>query len=150
MAILSGEQILQMMLAYQVPCVLAAAADLDLFQKLAATPRSALQVASAAGCDLRGITILLDALAAVGMIIKQDGSYSLSSELAPFLDEESPQSVIAMLRHQANCLRRWSRLPWTVHSGRPDYPGPSIRGAEADNTSSSRRCMRFPEVSRTS
>jgi len=135
MGIRDGEQILEMMRAYQVPCLLAAAADLDLFEKLAPAPRTAAEVAAAAGCDLRAATILLDALAAVGVIVKQDGHYSISPELAPFLCEASPQSVMAMLRHQANCLRNWSRLPWTVHSGKPEYPGPSIRGEDADKAS---------------
>jgi SAM-dependent methyltransferase len=40
-----------------------------------------------------------------------------------------------MLRHQANCLRRWSRLPWTVRAGVPDLPGPSVRGEAADQAS---------------
>jgi hypothetical protein len=128
----NGEQILEMMRAYQVPCLLAAAADLDLFEKLAPAPRSASEVAVAAGCDLRAVTILLDALASVGVIVKFDEQYSISPELAPFLCEAFPQSVIAMLRHQANCLRNWSRLPWTVRSGKPEYPGPSIRGEDAD------------------
>ena len=135
MGIRDGEQILEMMRAYQVPCLLAAAADLDLFEKLAPAPRTAAEVAAVAGCDLRAVTILLDALAAVGMIVKQDEQYWISSELAPFLCEAFPQSVMAMLRHQANCLRNWSRLPWTVHSGKPEYPGPSIHGEDADKTS---------------
>jgi hypothetical protein len=135
MGIRDGEQILEMMRAYQVPCLLAAAADLDLFEKLAPAPRTAAEVAAAAGCDLRAVTILLDALAAVRVIVKQDEQYSISPELAPFLCAAFPQSVMAMLRHQANCLRRWSRLPWTVLSGKPEYPGPSIRGEDADKAS---------------
>jgi hypothetical protein len=135
MSIRDGEQILKMMMAYQVPCLLAAAADLDLFEKLAPAPRTAAEVATTAGCDLRAVTILLDALAAVRVIVKQDEQYSISPELAPFLGEAFPQSVMAVLRHQANCLRRWSRLPWTVHSGKPEYPGPSIRGEDADKAS---------------
>jgi hypothetical protein len=135
MGLRDGKQILEIMLDYQVPCLLAAAADLDLFEKLAPVPRTAAEVAATADCDLRAVTILLDALAALGVIVKQDKRYSISSELAPFLCEAFPQSVMAMLRHQANCLRRWSRLPWTVHSGKPDYPGPSIRGEDADKES---------------
>lgn len=135
MGIRDGEQILEMMRAYQVPCLLAAAVDLDLFENLVPTPRTAPDVAAAAGCDLRAVTILLDALAAAGVIVKQDEQYAISAELAPFLSAASPQSVIAMLRHQANCLRNWSRLPWTVRSGKPDEPGPSIRGEAADQVS---------------
>jgi len=48
---------------------------------------------------------------------------------------DSEQSVMAMLQHQANCLRRWARLPWTVRSGVPDQPGPSLRGEDADRES---------------
>jgi hypothetical protein len=135
MDIRNGEQILEMMRAYQVPCLLAAAADLDLLEKLAFAPSNAAEVAASVGCDLRAVTILLDALAAIGMIVKQDEQYSISPTLKPFLFEESSQNVMAMLRHQANCLRRWSRLPWTVHSGKPVYLGPSIRGEDADNES---------------
>jgi hypothetical protein len=135
MSIHDGEQILELMRAYQVPCVLAAAADLDLFEKLAPAPRTAAEVATAASCDLRAVTILLDALAAVRVIVKKDEHYSISPELVPFLCEAFPQSVIAMIRHQANCLRRWSRLPWIVQTGKPDYPGPSINGEDADNAS---------------
>ncbi len=79
---------------------------------------------------------MLDALAAVGVIVKQGERYSLPAVLvAVSVSEASGQSVLAMLRHQANCLRRWSRLPWTVRTGVPDFPGPSIRGEEADQAS---------------
>ncbi|MEW6335340.1 MAG: methyltransferase [Thermodesulfobacteriota bacterium] len=132
MAIREGEQILEMMRAYQVPCLLAAAVDLDLFEQLAPASRTAAEVAAAARCDLRAVTILLDALAAIGVIVKQEESYALGPGLSPFLSEAHPQSVLAMLRHQGNCLRNWSRLPWTVRTGAPDDPGPSIRGEEAD------------------
>ena len=52
MSIRDGEQILEMMRAYQVPCLLAAAADLDLFEKLAPAPRTAAE-GSSAGCSRR-------------------------------------------------------------------------------------------------
>ncbi|MHB0956755.1 MAG: methyltransferase [Pirellulaceae bacterium] len=135
MPIRDGEQLLEMMRAYQVPCLLAAAADLDLLEAIAPAPRSAQEVATATACDVRAVTMLLDALAAVGVIVKQEERYSVSAELLSYLDPKNPQSVVAMLQHQANCLRRWSRLPWTVRSGRPEQPGPSIRGEEADKAS---------------
>ncbi|MGA9111537.1 MAG: methyltransferase [Smithella sp.] len=135
MDIHNGEQLLELMRGYQVPCILAAAADLDLFEKLALAPQTAAEVADASGCDLRAVTILLDALAAVKIIVKKDEHYSITPALVPFLSEASEQSVIAMIRHQANCLRRWSRLPWTVKTGKPDYPGSSINGDDADQAS---------------
>ncbi|KFN39936.1 hypothetical protein KN63_01070 [Smithella sp. F21] len=135
MEIHDGEKLLEMMRAYQIPCLLASAADLNLFEKLILSPRTAREVAASSGCDLRAVTILLDALAAVKVIVKQDDLYSISPELAPLLSEGSPQSVMAMIRHQANCMRRWARLPWTIRMGKPDLPGPSIRGENADRKS---------------
>ena len=105
------------------------------FEKLALAPQTAAEVAAASGCDLRAVTILLDALAAVRIIVKNDDRYSITPALVPFLCEAFPQNVIAMIRHQANCLRRWSRLPWTVKTGKPDYPGSSINGDDADQAS---------------
>ena len=135
MAIGDGAQLLEIMRGYQLPCILAAAVDLDLFEPLVPGPRTAAEVAAAAGSDVRATTIVLDALAAVGVLVKQGDRYRIAAEYAPYLSEESGQSVMAMLRHQANCLRRWARLPWTVRSGVPDLPGPSLRGEDADRES---------------
>lgn len=135
MPIQNGEQLLEVMRTYQVPCILAAAVDLDLLAPITESPRTAEEIASRAGCDLRAVTILLDALAAVGVVEKQASRYRVPSHLAPYLTASSPQSVLAMLQHQANCLRRWARLPWTAQTGIPDFPGPSIRGEDADKGS---------------
>jgi hypothetical protein len=80
------------------------------------------------------MTILLDALSSVGVLTKTEDRYALAPQLAPFLIDSSPQSVAAMMRHHANCLRRWARLPRAVQSGGPVDAGPSIRGAEADRS----------------
>ena len=127
-----GQQILDLMRQYQVPCILAAAVDLDLFSAVSVTPRTAAEVAQISDCDLRATIILLDALAAIELLDKQDEHYSLSPQWAGVLQEASTQSVVAILRHHANCLRRWSRLPWTARTGVPQEPGPSVRGADAD------------------
>jgi hypothetical protein len=132
MQIRDGDQLLDVMRDYQVSCVLAAAVELDAFKVLAESPASADQTARRLGCDLRGMTILLDALVAVGLLSKQGPRYTVPAELAPFLDDSSPRSVMAMLQHQANCLRRWARLPWIVRWGRSSEWEASIRGKEAD------------------
>jgi hypothetical protein len=128
----TAEEILEMMRGYQLPCVLAAAVDLDVFEILASSPGTAAEIAEMLQADLRAMTILLDALSAVGLLTKTEQRYSVPNGLVPLLTGGSSESVLAMLRHQANCLRRWSRLPWVVQSGVRDDPGPSIRGAEAD------------------
>ncbi len=133
MQIQTGEDLLDLMRGFQIPCVLAAAADLDVFNATAESPVTDQELAVKLGCDERAMTILLDALASIGVLVKAEAEYALAPGLAPFLVDSSPQSVTAMLRHQANCLRRWSRLPWVVQGGGPAEPSPSLRGAEADH-----------------
>jgi SAM-dependent methyltransferase len=135
MELRSGEQLLELMRGFQVPCVLAAAADLDLFNLLAESPMTAWTTASRLGADLRAVTILLDALAGMGVLAKTEDRYSLVPALAPALVDDSTASVAAMLRHQANCLRHWARLPWIVQSGSSSDDLHSVRGPEADQKS---------------
>lgn len=131
MDIRDGQKVLEMMRGYQASCVIAAAVDLDVFEKLSVA-RTAPEVAAETACAERGITILLDALAALGLVEKDGNHYRLPEQLAPSLLGDSPESVIPMLRHQTSCLRRWARLPWTIKTGSPDDAGASLRGEEAD------------------
>lgn len=135
MEIKTGAQLLDMMRNFQEPCILAAAADLGVFESLAGTPGSSDELARRLSGDCRAMTILLDALVAIGVVEKNAQQYSVPTWLIEFVRDDSAQSVMPMLRHQATCLRRWAQLPWTVQSGAPADPGPSIRGPEADNAS---------------
>lgn len=133
MTIESAEELLDLMRGYQISCVLAAATDLELFQLLAETPLDTETAAERMDCDIRATGILLDALSGIGVLTKESSGYVLAPKLAPLLLDQSRDSVIAMMRHQANCLRRWSHLPWAVQSGGPADAGPSLRGPEADH-----------------
>jgi SAM-dependent methyltransferase len=135
MAIENGEQLLTLMRGFQASCVLAAGADLDVFNLLSAEPLSAAEAADRLRCDRRGMTILLDALSSLDVLVKSEGRYALAPKIAPLVVDGSPQSAASMLRHQANCLRRWARLPWVVQSGQPADSGSSVRGMEADQQS---------------
>lgn len=132
MEIRSGEQLLELMRGYQASCVLAAAVDIDVFGPLAQASQTASELADIARADLRGMTILLDALTALGLLEKVADRYALPAHLAPALRPDSPDSVIPMLRHQSVCLRRWARLPWTIQRGVPEPLEPSLRGQQAD------------------
>jgi len=112
----AAEDILTLSRSYQGAAVLAAAADLDLFQHLASTPKHAAELAKGLKCDLRGLTVLLDALAALSLLQRSDGS----------------QSVLAMAQHQANCLRNWAQLARVVKTGLPASRVPSVRGEAGD------------------
>ncbi len=126
------ESVLDLARAYQPSCVLAAAADWDVFTVLKAQPRSAEALAGKLGADVRGMTILLDALAAMTLLSKQGDLYSVPAEVAELLASDGSRSVLPMVRHQANCMRRWAQLARVVKRGTPTDDEPSIRGAAAD------------------
>lgn len=132
----TAEDIVQMARGYQAAAVLAAAADLELFAALQGGPAPAGAIAQRLRTDLRGTTILLDALAAMGLLRKHGDRYEAPPEVATALTAgdpgSAPGSVLGIVQHQANCMRRWVRLAWTVRQGRPPEHEASVRGAAAD------------------
>lgn len=117
---------------YQPAAVLMAAAELELFDLLGGSDFTAAQAASRLRADLRATTILLDALASLQLLDKQDGRYRAPPAAARLLSASGPGSVLAMLQHQTNCMRRWAQLAAVVKTGQPPTRPPSIRGEQAD------------------
>jgi predicted O-methyltransferase YrrM len=126
------QDVLDMSRSFQPVCVLTAAAALDVFSPLSARPMTAGELADELGTDLRATIVLLDALAALELLSKQDEKYSVPEEVAGLLAGQSADNVLPMVRHHANCLRRWVELPKVVQTGKCAETSPSIRGAEAD------------------
>ena len=120
---------------YQGAAVLAAAAELDLFSSLDGEPRTAPDLAKRLRCDLRGLAILLDGLAALQLLQKQGGCYALSPGVADVFTHRGARTSLAMAQHQANCLRRWAQLARVVKTGRPAKRSASVRGAAGDQQS---------------
>ncbi len=128
----TADAIVELSRSYQAACVLAAAAELDVFRVIGHEPQAAETVTARLGADPRAMTTLLDALAALGLLHKEDWRYSAPVEVGQFLTQDGAGSVLAMVRHQANCLRRWAQLGRVVKTGKPAQREPSIRGEAAD------------------
>lgn len=128
----TAENLLELAKDYQPTCILAAAAELDVFSVLADAPKGATEVAHELGTDLRATTTLLNALAALDLLDKRDERYIVRPATAPLLVGTRPGSVLEMVRHHANCMRRWVRLAEVVQTGRPVERRPSIRGEAGD------------------
>jgi predicted O-methyltransferase YrrM len=128
----TAEDILTLGRSFQGAAVLAAAADLEVFEHLSSNPKQAAELARILGCDLRGLTVLLDALAALGLLQKSGDAYALPPGLDAVMTSDGSQSVLAMAQHQANCLRNWAQLASAVKTGRPAQRIPSVRGEAAD------------------
>jgi len=131
----TSRQVMDVARSFQPASVLTAAADLDVFSRLHEKPSTAQALAGELGTDPRATRILLDALAALEFLTKQGSDYSVPEDVAMLLTEKSADSVLPMVRHLANCLRRWAQLSFVTQTGRPAECGPSIRGEPADRAS---------------
>jgi len=128
----TSDDILVLARDYQAACVLTAAAELDIFSILADKALAQEEVAGRLDADPRGTTLLLDALVALELLDKRERRYRLASGVGKALTRDGPQSVLAMVQHQASCLRRWVQLATVVKTGQPAERQPSIRGEAGD------------------
>jgi C-methyltransferase len=88
---------MQMIQGLQVTAILQAGVQLGVFDRIAEGKDQAASIASGAGADERGMRILLNALAALGMLETADGIYSLSPLADAFLVSSRPTYLGGML-----------------------------------------------------
>ncbi|MBW2052457.1 MAG: acetylserotonin O-methyltransferase [Deltaproteobacteria bacterium] len=93
--------------------------DLNLFSLLAPKPLPAEEVSSSLKADLRAVTMLLNALSALGYLVKKDNRYQTEPSIAPLLSEGEPESILPGLQHSAHLWRTWSQLTEVVRHGEP-------------------------------
>lgn len=90
--------------------ILLSAAELNLFTLLQKAPLSAREITDRVNGDERAVSALLDAAAALGFLRKRDESYFCEPEVARFLADDSPVTVLPMVLHMASIWPQWSRL----------------------------------------
>jgi predicted O-methyltransferase YrrM len=110
----SSEELLRLSRNFMESRILLSGAELNLFTLLNPAPLSAEEVARRSGADLRGLTVLLDALSAMGLLVKQKRTYQCTSSVSSFLPEGAPHSVLPMILHAADLWQRWSGLTEVV------------------------------------
>lgn len=140
----TAEKIMDITSGYQGACVLFAAADLDIFSILDRVPMTAQALAAKLSADARATAILLDALVAMGLLVKEDAKYSVGPEVAELLMERGATNVLGMVRHRANCLRRWVQLAEVVKSGKPAEHSQACEAPAPTRPLSLRLCTIFP------
>jgi len=128
----TAQSVLDLTRAFQPVCILAAAAELDVFQLVADGRNTAAKIARKMHGNQRGTAVLLDALAALKLLVKKNDRYTAAPGTLDLLTSRGRGTVLAMVRHQANCLRRWGQLAAVVTSGKPAQAAASICGLEAD------------------
>lgn len=92
---------------------------LGLFEALSEGPRDAAALAAATGCDPRATMLLGNALAALELLHKSAGAYSLTEAAERYLLEASPHYLGGMILFDGALWEAWGGLERTLRSGAP-------------------------------
>ena len=120
----SVERILGVSNAYWEGAVLQSAVVLGVFTALGESALPTQQLAESCGCDSRALEMLLDALCAMGLLIKENGGYRNTPESKMFLSKDSDQYLGHIVAHHFHLMKRWAQLPEAIRTGRPIHSGP--------------------------
>ena len=126
-------RLLELSGSYWQTCALHAGAMLDVFSPLCRAPMDAAALAAHMGCDARALDMLLTALVAMGLLVRDGDVYTAAPPTRAFLDKQSPRCVAHVVRHHHRIMASWARLPEAVRTGRPlgehmtDYGDPGAR-----------------------
>ena len=135
--------LLQMANGFRAACVLGAAAELDLFSVLAPQAMTADETARRLGADLRGTTVLLRVLVGLGLLDGEGGRYAVPETIRPLLVEDSPTTLLPMIRHTMNLVRTWSQLARVVAPASRPHGSRARAGRRPTGPRSSRPCTPF-------
>ncbi|MBU2550849.1 MAG: methyltransferase domain-containing protein [Proteobacteria bacterium] len=124
----SSESIMALGRGFMESRILLTAAELDLFTLLGPEPLSVEDLADRTGLQSRPTGMLLDAMAALGFLLKMGEKFQTPPDLAPLLRSDSPTSVRPMLLHSATLWWTWSQLTSIVNeTGGPVRPASDSR-----------------------
>jgi predicted O-methyltransferase YrrM len=116
---LAAESIQNIARSFTRSRVLLTAAELDIFTLLSKGPLTAAEVMDRLRSNLRATTILLDALAAMEFLTKDDNRYRTSPEVKHLLTGDGEESILPGLLHTAYLWKTWSQLTDVVNNGGP-------------------------------
>ena len=126
----NAQEILSLARNFMECRVLLTGAELDIFTHLT-EPASSRDLAEQQGWHERPLTVVLDALAAMGLLIKKEGHYRTDPGLLPLLSSPSPRSVLPMIKHAATIWKNWSNLTRIVaETGGVEKPPGRFEGRE--------------------
>lgn len=99
--------------------IIQVAVGLGFFDALKDGPLAASAVAAALKSDLRGTDLLLNALAAVGLLEKKEGLFALTEASSAYLVRASPKYLGGMILFESSLWDCWGALAEAVRTGKP-------------------------------
>lgn len=111
--------LLQLSGGYWSACALHAGVKLDVFTPLAERAHTSLELAGVLKVDARGLAMLLDALAAMELVVKRGDTFAATSFAAEFLAKNSLGYLGYIILHHHHLMASWVHLEEAVRSGGP-------------------------------
>jgi SAM-dependent methyltransferase len=112
--------IMDMASAFYDSCVLFTASDLGIFAKLSELGRADSDIiAGKCGLNRRATRLLLDACAALGLLLKEGSLYSNAPETEAFLVPGSPADLSRAIRYNRDVYPAWGKLGEFLRTGEP-------------------------------
>jgi SAM-dependent methyltransferase len=105
--------------SYWKTCTLHAAVKLDVFTLLGKDTLTAPEMTRKTGWDARGMAMLLDALAAMALLIKTSAGYANTPAAAEFLSKDSDRYIGYMIQHHHHLAESWVRMDEAITRGGP-------------------------------
>ena len=132
---LDANAIVELASAYYASATLFGALDCGVFAQIERTPdATATSLAQALKCDLRGLSLLLNGCAALGLLVKTEDRYRNTPAAALTLVPGAPQDLTRAIRYNQDVYAAWGRLTSLVRTGRP-VESPAIHlGEDAERT----------------
>lgn len=115
---LNPGRLLEMSGYYWQTCTLHAGVKLNVFTLIGEDAYTGAAVAQQLSGDADGVTRLLNALAAMGLLTKSDDRFSNSELAKTFLSKDSPQYIGFMIMHHYHLVESWHKLDEAVVSGK--------------------------------
>lgn len=106
--------------SYWSACTLHVGVKLNLFTSLCEAPLTAAELATQLRLNERGLGMLLDALAALELLIKDKDSYQTTPFASQFLSKKSTSYLGHIILHHHHLVDSWARLDEAVCSGQPN------------------------------
>lgn len=109
--------------AYKQSIIILTANELGIFNELSKKASTSLNISKKLKLNLRGLTILLNALVNIGLLRKTKNFYCLKKEYIPFLVPGSKYYIGDSLKHDFNLISSWILLPEVIKKGKPARKG---------------------------
>jgi len=105
--------------SYWEACALHAGVRLEVFSLIGDYQLLGEEIAQKLGADARGVRLLLNALTAMGLLIKCDDLYGNTAEAKTLLVKGSAEYIGHIIMHHHHLVHAWAQLPQAVVTGKP-------------------------------